>query len=86
MFAFSSRSVRRWTFDVRCSHFSPVRRCGWLVDVTVDSLAGALEEALALSNAERLAMGQRCLRLIVSGDGTLIALLIFFTTLLANRS
>ncbi len=35
------------------------RNCGWWVDVTVDALAGALEEALALSDDERLAMGQR---------------------------
>ena len=43
-------------FDVRVSFR---QRCGWWVDVTVDALAGALEEALALSDDERAAMGQR---------------------------
>jgi len=52
------------TFDVRCSMFDVrlfSRSALRLVGVTVVSLAGALEEALAQSNAERLAMGQRCL-------------------------
>ncbi|MCX6879269.1 MAG: glycosyltransferase [Verrucomicrobia bacterium] len=34
-------------------------RCGWWVDVTVDALAGALEAAIALTDDERAAMGQR---------------------------
>ncbi len=62
MFAFSSfgsvLEVRCWMFNVRVFFR---QRCGSWVDVTVDSLAGALEEALALSDDELAAMGQRCL-------------------------
>ncbi len=40
------------------------RRCGWWIDIGVDPLTGALREAMALSDEQRLAMGQRGRRLV----------------------
>jgi glycosyltransferase involved in cell wall biosynthesis len=35
------------------------RKCGWCVEPTVDAISAALREAIALSDEERISMGQR---------------------------
>jgi glycosyltransferase involved in cell wall biosynthesis len=42
----------------------PARQCGWWIDIGVEPLTAALREAMALSDEQRRAMGQRGRRLV----------------------
>ena len=87
MFAFSS-SVRRWKFGVRCSMFAfssgSVAGGEWTSQLTLLQVPWRRRLLYRMMSSPRWASA--ACRPIVSGDGTLIALLIFFITLLANRS
>lgn len=51
----------------------PAFGCGWWIPIGVEPLAGALREALALSDAERAAMGERGLSYVRRYDWAAIA-------------
>lgn len=51
------------TLELQNFRTSP-SRCGWWVDVSADALAGALKEAMALTDDERQVMGENGRRLV----------------------